>query len=560
MSKIVSEVIKMVLKLKKEMSYAQKGFAIIKIIVPLLLKDILLVLIFWFALSLLGVSLILYGIKPIYTATGSFSVSYAFASGGDSKIAGIKGFLSDTLAQGIDNSSKGTSRKKENSTENADSTSATDVLQSLHPKILSLLSTPKISQKIIDMSFMQLSSSQLSSMLTLKGDAKKSQYTLSCSSSNKQKSYDIASISMKVVMQSVNDMENGVTTAIVKQVSEPLASDNLKKIKIYCAFWIVLSLIVTLVVVVILDGLGLIGKAKHSSVVREPKFKDLSTFSNEIAVDKYTRQFKKNFMNEHNLDYMADLEVKESYTTTKDEEAISTSRWEKEEVNSLKRLQIAALPLSVPIVNGGIYVKEHPFIPISESFKQLRTLLFTRYKLKTLMICSALSGEGKSMTVSNLAALSAFSGKKTLIIDFDIRYSNMQRIFDIEPQEGVLQYLNEDKDLIECIMPSDIKNLHILPTGSENAHCFEIANERKMSELKIFVESHYDMIFIDVPPLLEMGDSLFLFHKFSQCIVIQDSKISSKEVLDECYKRILFNQGEIIGVVKNRMKLRETAK
>ena len=115
---------------------------------------------------------------------------------------------------------------------------------------------------------------------------------------------------------------------------------------------------------------------------------------------------------------------------------------------------------------------DSPKSPIAEAYRSLRTTLLysaTKSEVKSLIVSSAGPGDGKTTTVANLAITLANMGKKTILIDTDLRRPVVNKVFNIDKSPGITDYLaGYINNFSKVIVKSDIKNLHIVPFCSSS--------------------------------------------------------------------------------------------
>ena len=114
-----------------------------------------------------------------------------------------------------------------------------------------------------------------------------------------------------------------------------------------------------------------------------------------------------------------------------------------------------------------IIVASNPKSGVSEAIKTIRTniqFLGVDNPVKTILVTSPLSGEGKSYISSNLAAAYALAGSKVLLVDCDMRIGRQHRIFDLDNEKGLSNLLldNVTKEYRKYIKSTDIDNLSYL--------------------------------------------------------------------------------------------------
>jgi capsular exopolysaccharide synthesis family protein len=151
---------------------------------------------------------------------------------------------------------------------------------------------------------------------------------------------------------------------------------------------------------------------------------------------------------------------------------------------------------------------------VAEEFRRIRFALqyyMPVQGLKKVLITSSLSGEGKSFVSSNLAISFALSGKKVALVDFDLHHSSLEKLFIKQSKIGIIDYLNNDilaKDIIYTVDEYD--NLFFIPTGSQQEDPSVFLETGKLQLLMDYLESEFDLIVIDSPPVALVSDAFKL--------------------------------------------------
>jgi len=160
-----------------------------------------------------------------------------------------------------------------------------------------------------------------------------------------------------------------------------------------------------------------------------------------------------------------------------------------------------------------LVVVAEPKSPTAEGFRQLRTnLQFVNVddRPKSLVITSSVASEGKSTIAANLALAMAEQGQHVLLIDGDLRKPRVANYFGIEGAVGLTTILSQRIQPREVIQKYGEANLSLLPSGQLPPNPSELLGSQEMSNLLIFLESHYDMVLIDAPPLRPVADAAVL--------------------------------------------------
>ncbi len=142
----------------------------------------------------------------------------------------------------------------------------------------------------------------------------------------------------------------------------------------------------------------------------------------------------------------------------------------------------------------------------AESFRTLRTSLeYSRIEnpLTSILVSGTAMSEGKSTACANLAMAFALIGKKTLIIDCDLRRASVHKKFNVKRQPGLTEYLFSQSHSIddEYFQPTHIDNLFVLSAGKMVPNPNELLGSAKMVELLKVLEGKFDKVLLDSPPL-----------------------------------------------------------
>lgn len=175
-------------------------------------------------------------------------------------------------------------------------------------------------------------------------------------------------------------------------------------------------------------------------------------------------------------------------------------------------------------VLGELYLQDSNDLPISNKSnvinEQIRTLRTNLYYLhnnrkgngRVHLITSSISSEGKSFVCSRLASSLASVGKKTIILEMDLRKPKIARLFNLTSEHaGISEFLSSDCSIKEIIRPSGIMaNLDIIGCGHVPPNPSELLEKDRLHEMIDYLRSEYDDIFIDSPPLHLVTDAMII--------------------------------------------------
>jgi capsular exopolysaccharide synthesis family protein len=195
--------------------------------------------------------------------------------------------------------------------------------------------------------------------------------------------------------------------------------------------------------------------------------------------------------------------------------------------------------------------------PIAEAYRTLRTnIQFVKAgeAVKTIMFTSTGPGEGKSTTAANLAVAMAQSGKKTVIIDCDMRKPVQHRIFG-KRNKGVTNYLVESMDPTSLLIETEVRNLYLIPSGPIPPNPSELLSSAKMLELLDALKEQADFIVIDAPPTIAVTDACVLASKVDGVVLVLCAGQVRPEMAQKAKELITRARGHILGVILNRVEI-----
>jgi succinoglycan biosynthesis transport protein ExoP len=184
----------------------------------------------------------------------------------------------------------------------------------------------------------------------------------------------------------------------------------------------------------------------------------------------------------------------------------------------------------------------------------LKTLEFRSHdKLHVIVVSSTLSGEGKSIVASHLAAISAMLSRRTLIIDADLRRPMQHTLFNLAPKPGITDVIEKHRSLNQAVQPTEIENLHVLTGGEFHGRPSQLLESPAMKSLVAEAAASYDMVIIDTAPISACADAPTLAKQSDGIMLVTRPSITIKEVLQRAVSELEHNQIPVLGVVVNGM-------
>ena len=197
---------------------------------------------------------------------------------------------------------------------------------------------------------------------------------------------------------------------------------------------------------------------------------------------------------------------------------------------------------------------ERPRTLISEAYRSLRTalLLSSARELKAIAVTSAVAGEGKTATASNLAVVLAQLGRQVLIVDCDLRKPRVHQVFHVSNRVGLVNQLTAAVDPESLFLPTEVPNLWVTPSGPIPPNPSELLASDRMREWLKAVRAHFDYVVIDTPPCLAVTDATIVGMLVDGVVLTLRSGKVTREEARLCRDRLRQADVKILGAVLNR--------
>ena len=171
--------------------------------------------------------------------------------------------------------------------------------------------------------------------------------------------------------------------------------------------------------------------------------------------------------------------------------------------------------------------------------------------LRLIVVSSTLSGEGKSLVVSHLAAVAAMLSRRTLIIDADLRRPTLHRAFNLSATPGLTDAITKRQRLADVVQPTGIENLSVLTCGSVCARPSQMLESRTMKALMAEASENYDLVIVDTPPLSACADATTLSQFGNGIMLVTRPSLTIKEILQKAVADLTRDRVPLLGVVVN---------
>jgi non-specific protein-tyrosine kinase len=163
-----------------------------------------------------------------------------------------------------------------------------------------------------------------------------------------------------------------------------------------------------------------------------------------------------------------------------------------------------------------------PRSPAAEAFRTLRTNLMLsglERPLSTLLVTSAAPDEGKSTTLANLAVTMAQGGRKTILVDCDLRHPHLHELFGVAGEPGLSNVILDKLDE-PPLVATGIDGLLLLPAGHLPPNPADLLGSRQMDRIIASLKAQADIVLFDAPPVIAVTDAALLASKLDGALLV----------------------------------------
>ena len=199
----------------------------------------------------------------------------------------------------------------------------------------------------------------------------------------------------------------------------------------------------------------------------------------------------------------------------------------------------------------------YPRSGVAEAYRTLRSnveFAAVDAPVRTLLVTSAVPGEGKTVTAANLAVVFAQAGRKVLLVDADLRKPRVHAMFDLANAHGLTTMLRSDTVRPEAVSHvTDEANLRVLTTGPLPPNPAELLGSHRMQAVMGLLRESADLVIFDSPPLQAVTDSAVLSSFTDGTLLVIDAGRSRRRAVRTAGEILTRAGANVLGVVLNRM-------
>lgn len=206
-----------------------------------------------------------------------------------------------------------------------------------------------------------------------------------------------------------------------------------------------------------------------------------------------------------------------------------------------------------PLQRKMILSESSPFM-LQEAYKTLRTNLLFALRgegCKRFCITSSMPGEGKSITILNLAISIAQTGKRVLLIDADLRRPALARLLAVNPAPGLSNVLADQATMSEAIRAETYPNLDVMLSGDVPPNPSELLSSEQMVKLVEDVSRKYDYVLVDAPPVNLVSDCCIVANMLDGIVLLARQGKARKDGVKQAINQLRLTECKVLGCVFN---------
>lgn len=207
--------------------------------------------------------------------------------------------------------------------------------------------------------------------------------------------------------------------------------------------------------------------------------------------------------------------------------------------------------------NTGLITLALPSSAISEQYRSLRTNIqfsMVDKNMKSLSVVSAAPNAGKSTVSANLAVTFASQGTRVLVVDCDLRRPTVHKNFDLPNGHGMTTLLTDRTGSIDDhIQTTKMDNLFVLTSGPIPPNPAELLSSKRMMKLEQELESLFDLVIYDTPPLLGFTDAQIIAGRVDGVIFVLNHGVAIKDEVLRAAESLKMVNANVLGAVYNRV-------
>lgn len=230
-------------------------------------------------------------------------------------------------------------------------------------------------------------------------------------------------------------------------------------------------------------------------------------------------------------------------------EYVDSTLYTREQIEAVADLQtLGQIPMAKP---RQLFVGNTLF---SEAFRFLRMSIFfdQSVPLRTLLVTSALPGEGKSSVVANLAIAIAQAQQTVIVVDADLRLPTLHRLFGLSTNAGLSSLLRQQHSLEEALQSCEIPGVRVITSGPATDHPGELLDSPQFRSLLTQLREQADYVLVDSPAAMAVSDAAVIAPLVDGVLLVVGRAQAYQEAVRTTRLQLSAVGAHVVGIAVNR--------
>lgn len=245
------------------------------------------------------------------------------------------------------------------------------------------------------------------------------------------------------------------------------------------------------------------------------------------------------------------------------EEVFNYSISTKDECEKLSGLPVIATieNISKKMTSGGAtLVKNFPKSSFAEAFRNMRIRIEYMAQKEShisVLVTSAEPGDGKTFIAGNIASVYQLTGKKVVLVDFDLRRPAVGKLLNIQSKKGISNFLIGQVSIDDIIITHPEYEFDVIPAGTLPPNPSELIKTRKSKELIEYLQTKYDYVVVDCSPIGLVSDAYILSRYVNTSLFVVRRAKTNKAFFKSVVNQMKNDGLDHIALIFNDVKGRE---
>lgn len=224
----------------------------------------------------------------------------------------------------------------------------------------------------------------------------------------------------------------------------------------------------------------------------------------------------------------------------------------------------------IPLLKGGgrkgrhpeLMLVKHPSSLFGESVRSLYTsILISQNQAppKTILVTSSFPKEGKTTLSACLARMCAMSGKRTVIVEADLRKPQVHKRLTVPQGPGLIEYFLGETDLSQVFYRDEVSGAYVIPSGKTTIDATKLLDSPEMGQLLSGLSAQFDLVILDTPPIMAVADARVLAPQVDGVVFAVRWARTDREVVKLAIKKLKDAGARLAGVVLTQVDVEQHA-